>query len=71
MALTLSRKATQSIYIGTARVTVKRIQRGRVIFDIDAPRDVPIHRSEIAAAAQAGRLAELRDAMDQREQPKC
>jgi carbon storage regulator len=47
--LVLSRKVGEKIYIGeNIVVTVAEIDRGRVRLGIEAPRDVPIWRDELA-----------------------
>ncbi len=46
--LVLSRKLNQSIMIGDdVRVVVVGIDRDQVKLGIEAPRDVPVHRTEI------------------------
>jgi carbon storage regulator len=46
--LVLSRKANQSIMIGSnIRILVVGVDRDQVKLGIDAPRDVPVHRLEI------------------------
>ena len=51
--LVLTRKANERIQIGEAiTITVVNIGHGRVRIGIDAPADVPIHRSELAAAQE-------------------
>jgi carbon storage regulator len=53
--LVLSRKTNQSIMIGDAiRVTVVGFEGDQVKIGIEAPRDVPIHRSEIFAELRRG-----------------
>jgi carbon storage regulator len=48
--LVLSRKANQSIMIGNdIRILVVGLDRDQVKLGIEAPRDVPVHRSEIFA----------------------
>ena len=48
--LVLSRKANQSIMIGNdIRILVVGLDRDQVRLGIEAPRDVPVHRSEIFA----------------------
>lgn len=48
--LVLTRGVGETICIaeGTIRVTVKRIGRSKVELKIEAPRDIPVLRSEIA-----------------------
>jgi len=51
--LVLSRKWNESIVIGDdIVVTVVEIQGDKVRLGIEAPRDVPVHRSEVYAAIQ-------------------
>ena len=46
--LVLSRKINQSIMIGdNVRIVVVAVDRDQVKLGIEAPRDVPVHRSEI------------------------
>lgn len=45
--LVLSRKAEQEIVIGNCRVRVLSIQGGRVRLGLEAPTDVPVHRTEV------------------------
>jgi carbon storage regulator len=48
--LVLSRKANQSIMIGSdIRVVVVGVDRDQVKLGIEAPRDVPVHRFEVFA----------------------
>ncbi len=52
--LVLSRKKNESIVINDAIViTVVEIRGDKVRLGIEAPREVPIHRSEVYAAIQA------------------
>lgn len=57
--LVLSRKKNESIVINDVIViTVVEIRGDKVRLGIEAPREVPIHRSEVLAAIQAqGELA--------------
>lgn len=49
--LNLTRKVDESIQIGPEiRVTVLEIRHGKVRLGIEAPREIPVHRSEIWAA---------------------
>ena len=51
--LVLSRKRNESVVINeNIVVTVVEVRGDRVRLGIQAPRDVPIHRSEILAAIQ-------------------
>lgn len=53
--LVLSRKKNESIVVDDAIViTVVEIRGDKVRLGIEAPREVPIHRSEVHAAIQAG-----------------
>lgn len=46
--LVLSRKVGEKIYIGeTIVVTLVEIDRGKVRIGIEAPRDVPVYRTEL------------------------
>jgi carbon storage regulator len=48
--LVLSRKLGQTIQIGDdVRVTILHLAGGRVRLGIEAPLDVPVHRSELRA----------------------
>ncbi len=52
--LVLSRKKNESIVVNDAIViTVVEIRGDKVRLGIEAPREVPIHRSEVYAAIQA------------------
>jgi carbon storage regulator len=66
--LVVSRKPGESVYVGED-IVVKVIEwrRGQVRLGIEAPKDVPILRDEIKAAAAAGRLDRLEDDLDYRE----
>ncbi len=51
--LVLSRKANQSIMIGSdIRILVVGVDRDQVKLGIEAPRDVPVHRFEIFSEIQ-------------------
>jgi carbon storage regulator len=53
--LVLSRKKNESIVVDDAIViTIIEIRGDKVRLGIEAPREVPIHRSEVHAAIQAG-----------------
>lgn len=59
MALVLSRKVNEKILIGEPgpdqiTVTVVDIRGDKVRLDVAAPRDVPVHRQEVAAAIARG-----------------
>ncbi len=48
--LVLSRKANQSIMIGSdIRILVVGVERDQVKLGIEAPKDVPVHRFEVFA----------------------
>ena len=56
--LVLSRKKNESIVIdGNIVVTVVEVRGDKVRLGIEAPREVPIHRSEIYEAIQNERTA--------------
>ena len=66
--LVLSRKKNESIVIDeNIVITVVEIRGDKVRLGIQAPRDVPIHRSEIHAAIQAEQAA---TAPSEEEPPK-
>lgn len=49
--LVLSRKRSESIVVNdTIKITVVEIRGDKVRLGIDAPRDVPVHRSEVFEA---------------------
>lgn len=50
--LVLSRREQEVIVIGDIRLTVVRIDRDKVRLGIDAPREIPVHRSEVAERFQ-------------------
>lgn len=54
--LVLSRKRDQVIVIGDLiRITVVRIEDGRVRLGIEAPRDMPVVREELKDISGSGR----------------
>ena len=56
--LILQRKAGESLLIGDGiEITVLSVDSGRVRLAIEAPKSVPILRSELKAAAEANREA--------------
>jgi carbon storage regulator len=56
--LVLSRKANQSIMIGSdIRIVVVGVDRDLVKLGIEAPRDVPVHRMEIFTEIHGGEAA--------------
>jgi len=57
--LVLSRKKNESIVVDDAIViTIVEIRGDKVRLGIEAPREVPIHRSEVYAAIQAAQAHE-------------
>jgi carbon storage regulator len=64
--LVLSRKKNESIIIDDhITITVVEIRGDKVRLGIQAPKEIPIHRSEIRAAIQA----EEREAAEQEDSP--
>lgn len=60
--LVLSRKRDESIVINdNITITVVEIRGDKVRLGIQAPREVPIHRSEIHAAIQNEQASQPRD----------
>jgi carbon storage regulator len=60
--LVLSRKKNESIIIDQEiRITVVEIRGDKVRLGIEAPKEVPVHRSEIHDAIRSERAAEERD----------
>jgi carbon storage regulator len=56
--LVLSRRANQSIIVGTnITITVLEIRGDQVRLGIEAPRDVTVHRDEVAAEIRAANQA--------------
>ena len=54
--LVLSRKKNESIVIdGNIVVTIVEVRGDKVRLGIDAPKEVPVHRSEVYAAIQSER----------------
>ena len=54
--LVLSRERDETIVIGNdIRITVVEIRGGKVRLGIEAPRDVPVHRKEVADVIRRGR----------------
>lgn len=54
--LVLSRKKNESIVIdGAVKITVVEVRGDKVRLGIEAPREVPIHRSEVYEAIQQSR----------------
>ena len=47
MALVLRRRCGESIQMGDIRITVTRIRDFQVSIAIDAPRSIPVHRTEL------------------------
>ena len=60
--LVLSRKKNESIVIdGNITITVVEVRGDKVRLGIEAPREVPIHRSEIYAAIQNERARDCKE----------
>ena len=58
--LILTRRIGRSIEIGEKiTVTVLGIKDGQVRLGINAPRDIPVHREEVAETHQAGARTKL------------
>lgn len=69
--LVLSRKKNESIVVDDAIViTVVEIRGDKVRLGIEAPREVPIHRSEVHAAIQAGEAQSHLPASDPQDHEK-
>jgi carbon storage regulator len=63
--LVLSRKANQSIMIGSdIRILVVGLDRDQVKLGIEAPRDVPVHRFEVYS--EIHRTTPIAEASDER-----
>lgn len=61
--LILSRKKSDAIYIGDdIRIYVVDIQGDKCRIGIDAPRDVPVYRQEVAEAIEREKRKEKEDA---------
>ncbi|MDZ4683565.1 MAG: carbon storage regulator CsrA [Planctomycetaceae bacterium] len=68
--LVLSRKKNESIVVDDAIViTIVEIRGDKVRLGIEAPREVPIHRSEVHAAIQAQALAAIAEPAPASEEP--
>jgi carbon storage regulator len=68
--LVLSRKKNESIVVDDAIViTIVEIRGDKVRLGIEAPREVPIHRSEVYAAIQAQSQQESAPATSVTEEP--
>ena len=53
--LVLSRKVGEKIVIGgTITITLVEIQRGKVRLGIEAPKDIPVMRTELIAKVKDG-----------------
>lgn len=63
MALVLSRKKDERIVIGEGpdriEIMVVEIRHGKVRIGISAPKDVPVHRLEVAEAIERERRKEV------------
>ena len=65
--LVLSRKANQSIMIGSdIRILVVGVERDQVKLGIEAPKDVPVHRFEVFADIHRSQEAPNRTGADLR-----
>ncbi len=59
--LVLSRKLSESIVIdGRITVTLVEVQGNKVRLGIEAPREIPVHRSELLRTAAAQPVAIIR-----------
>jgi carbon storage regulator len=68
--LVLSRKINQSIMIGDdVRIVVVAVDRDQVKLGIEAPREVPVHRSEIYEEIQRANRAAAGLAPEREQQP--
>jgi carbon storage regulator len=64
--LVLSRKKNESIVIdGEVTITVVEVRGDKVRLGIEAPREVPIHRSEVYEAIHRAQQQEAKDAEGQ------
>lgn len=60
--LVLSRKEGESLVIGeNIKVTIVDIRTATVRIGIDAPKDVPVHREEVAQAIKAQNEKEAKE----------
>lgn len=68
--LVLSRKRNESVVINDQIVvTVIEVRGDKVRLGIQAPRDVPIHRSEIMAAIRKAQAAEAAETGENADEP--
>ncbi|MGC8484757.1 MAG: carbon storage regulator CsrA [Candidatus Baltobacteraceae bacterium] len=68
--LVLSRKANQSIMIGDdIRLVVVSLDHDQVKIGIDAPRDIPVHRSEVYEEIQRSNQRAAAESAPAGEQP--
>jgi len=68
--LVLSRKANQSIMIGDdIRLVVVSLDHDQVKIGIDAPRDIPVHRSEVYEEIQRANQRAAAESASPGEQP--
>ena len=68
--LVLSRKKNESIVIDdNIVITVVEIRGDKVRLGIEAPREIPIHRSEVHAAIQSQQAAEAEQAVEAEKEP--
>ena len=69
--LVLMRRPGESIHIGpNIVVTLVALERNRARIGIEAPRDVPIDREEIAEKKRLEALIELEDPAEPESEPK-
>ncbi len=67
--LVLSRKKNESIIIdGRIRITVVEVRGDKVRLGIEAPREVPVHRSEVLEAIRREEQAKLAQGGQQTEE---
>ena len=70
--LVLSRKRNESVVINDQIVvTVIEVRGDKVRLGIQAPRDVPIHRSEVMAAIQRAQTVGATDTSDIADEPSA
>ena len=68
--LVLSRKRNESVVINDQIVvTVIEVRGDKVRLGIQAPRDVPIHRSEVMAAIMHAQAFETAEASENADEP--
>ncbi len=71
--LVLSRKINQSIMLGdNVRIVIVAVDRDQVRLGIEAPLDIPVHRSEVYEEIQrANRSADQAGAGEATLMPRC